>query len=554
MSLRQFLESFIPQLQEKSKAVNLATWELETTGSEESAALKTKLETEFRLLLSDKQMFRQLKTWAAEPTLSDPLLKRQLNVLIRMCMPNLVSRDLLEKITQQEATLSLLYSNFRPEIKGKQLSENAIREILVQETNMQVRKDAWEASKQIGAVLAPHTLNLVRLRNEAAQSLGYAEYFSMQLGLQEVDESWLFALLDDLSKKSEAAYVQVVDGIQEWAAKQYTIPKQMVGPWAWSEPFCQEDPIDVKEVDTLVLGVYPNKWPRICNTEPFLIDESRDPWLASKSDSPPCSSIDIVESARQFYRAMHINVDEVLARSDNYERQGKNQHACCINIDRGSDIRMINNVKPTIKWLETVLHELGHAIYELGISPKLPWLLKEPPHMITTEAIALLAGRQAYRSQSLEQLVPHPQKSLVHKAEKSMKRRQLIFCRWVLVMTYFERELYRNPEQDLQGLWWKLVRDFQKIESKGSFSHCDWAAKYHISLAPVYYFSYLLGELFASTLEAKITQFASKETGDFLKKSVFHPGNRFHWGALIEQSTGKPLTADDWISQFASTS
>lgn len=58
---------------------------------------------------------------------------------------------------------------------------------------------------------------------------------------------------------------------------------------------------------------------------------------------------------------------------------------------------LLNNVCPTIKWLKTVLHELGHAVYELGYDAKLPWLLREPSHMITTEAIALICGRQAYR-------------------------------------------------------------------------------------------------------------------------------------------------------------
>jgi peptidyl-dipeptidase A len=104
--------------------------------------------------------------------------------------------------------------------------------------------------------------------------------------------------------------------------------------------------------------------------------------------------------------------------------------------------------------METILHELGHAVYELGYDASLPWLLREPPHMITTEAMALIAGRQAYRYEALCKLLPLPAQSqdLMKKADESLKRRQLIFSRWVLVMTEFESELYRNPNQPLNDL------------------------------------------------------------------------------------------------------
>ena len=78
------------------------------------------------------------------------------------------------------------------------------------------------------------------------------------------------------------------------------------------------------------------------------------------------------------------------------------------------------------------------------------------------------------------------------KADESHRRRQLIFSRWVLVMTAFESELYRDPSQDLNKLWWDMVEKYQKIPApKNRTKQNDWAAKYHIGLAPVYYFSYL---------------------------------------------------------------
>ena len=515
MSFEQFLSHFIPKVKQKSKQVNQASWILETTGSHDAALLKAALETELRLLFHDRATFDQLLAWDQDASIQDPLLKRQLHILIRTFKPNLIPSKLLEDITQQEAMLAYLYSNFRPILNGKAYTENGLRNILKQELDVEIRKQAWNASKEIGKALSSHILKLVQLRNEAAKSLGYDNYFSMQLELQEVDEQGLFDTLDQLAIASDSAYLKVVDDIQTWASKKFHVSKDEVGPWAWSEPFCQEDPVDSQSLDALV------------------------------------KDVDILKAAQTFYSFLGFDVEEILKRSDNFERPGKNQHAFCTHIDREGDIRTLNNVQHSIKWMETVLHELGHAVYEKGYPSDLPWLLKEPPHMITTEAMALLAGRQAYRKSFLNVLCSSDQEPLIQQAEKSLIRRQLIFSRWVLVMTYFERELYRNPNQNLNELWWKLVEKFQKITCQGSPFGCDWAAKYHIGLAPAYYFSYLLGELFASMIETQLPLFASKETGAFLNEKMFKLGNRLSWDKLIQHTMGEELNAKAWLQQFA---
>ncbi len=467
MKFEQFLKDFVPLVARKTKQLNKAYWILETTGSPDAADLKADLDTELRFLFNDPATYQKLLAWDKEPL--DPLSKRQLNILIRAFKQNQIPKPLLEETAQKEAALSQSYATFRPELDGKKLSENDIRNLLKTETDPARRKKAWEASKQIGPVLAPQILALVHLRNRAAQSLGYPDYFQMQLDLQEVDPQWLLKTLDELSLKSDSAYLSILSEIEQKQSQRFGVPSSALGPWAWSDPFCQEDPLDTHELDQLVDGV------------------------------------DIAQTSLQFYQQMGIDVQPILARSDLYERPGKNQHAFCMNLDREGDIRTLNNVTPSIKWLETVLHELGHAIYELGFDAQLPWLLREPPHMIPTEAMALIAGRQAYRSEALAHLIGQQKEPLRKKADKSRRRRQLIFSRWVLVMTAFESELYRDPTQDLNRLWWSLVEKYQKIRPpQNRQTHSDWAAKYHIGLAPVYYFSYLLGEMFASAIQEAI--------------------------------------------------
>jgi peptidyl-dipeptidase A len=517
-----FITEFTPLVARKSTQLNKALWILETTGSTDAADLKADLDTELRLLFNDPAVYQKLLVWDQDPRVADPLLKRQLNVLIRAFKQNQIPRALLEEMAQKEAALSMSYAMFRPELDGKKVTENEIRDILKKEKSPQKREAAWEASKKIGEALAPQILALVALRNEAAASLGYPDYFQMQLDLQEVDAAWLLKTLDDLAQKSDRAYERLVKEIESVQAAEFGVSASRLGPWAWSDPFCQEDPLHTEELDQLVAGV------------------------------------DISKASADFYQGIGIDVNPILTRSDMFERPGKNQHAFCINVDRQGDVRTLNNVKGSMKWLETVLHELGHAIYELGYDPSLPWLLREPPHMIPTEAMALFAGRQAYRSGSLGRLVGPSKEALRKQADLSLRRRQLIFSRWVLVMTAFESELYREPSQDLNALWWRLVEKYQKIRSP---SHrqgkWDWAAKYHIGLAPVYYFSYLLGEMFASSIqetlvkEAGSADLSSEKAGSFLNEKLFRPGNSMSWSELIAHVTGKPLSSEAWIREFA---
>jgi peptidyl-dipeptidase A len=520
---RQFLDAFIPKVSSKAKQVNKAFWLLETTGSPDAADLVASLSAESALLFNDLQTYQQLLAWDKDPAIQDPVLKRQLNVLIRSFKANAIPEDLLREIAEKEAALSLAYSNFRATLQGKTVSENEILDRLKNEQDPSIRKETWAASKQIGSFLAPKILELVCLRNKAAKSLGYKNYFEMQLDLQEVDEKALFTLLNNLASQSDEIYTKTIQTIQELQAKRFSVSVEELGPWAWSEPFCQEDPINTAQLDSLV------------------------------------SQTDLSDAGLQFYQRMGIDVEPILKRSDMFERPGKNQHAFCINIDRTSDVRTLNNVKPTIKWLETVFHELGHGVYELGLGQDLPWLLRSPPHMITTEAMALLAGRRAYLRDSLSKLSTYSssQDALIEEAEESLKRRQLIFSRWVLVMTYFEKALYENPDQDLNGLWWSLVAKYQKINPpKEREGKQDWAAKYHIGLAPVYYYSYLLGELFASEIEVAILkatgskELETSKAGLFLQEKLFAPGDLLPWAQLTEQVSGHPLSAEAWLSQF----
>jgi peptidyl-dipeptidase A len=255
---------------------------------------------------------------------------------------------------------------------------------------------------------------------------------------------------------------------------------------------------------------------------------------------------------RAYFGDLGDDVEAVLERSDLYPRERKSQHAFCMQVDRRDDVRVLANVVPGERWLGTMLHELGHAVYDLTIDPALPWGLRRPSHILTTEAIAILHGRQNRRGPFLRRYAGLADAAGDPVHERVTRRDRQIFAAWVQVMTRFERSLYADPDGDLGTEWWSLVSRYQRVTPPDGPRPDDWASKIHISLAPVYYQNYLLGEATAVQLEASLERLTGSgspasnaaDAGAFLRDRFMRPGASMRWDALIEHATGEPLSPD----------
>jgi peptidyl-dipeptidase A len=139
----------------------------------------------------------------------------------------------------------------------------------------------------------------------------------------------------------------------------------------------------------------------------------------------------------------------------------------------------------------------------------------------------------------------------------------LVFSRWCQVMLRFEVELYRNPGQDLNKLWWDLVERYQMVPRPEGRNAPDYASKIHVVSAPAYYHNYMMGELFACQLHAAIarTLFDSDDppstvytrderVGKFMRERVFAPGRTLSWNELTRHATGEPLGAEAFAREF----
>jgi peptidyl-dipeptidase A len=221
-------------------------------------------------------------------------------------------------------------------------------------------------------------------------------------------------------------------------------------------------------------------------------------------------------------------------------------------------VRVLANVRSDAYWMDTMLHEFGHAVYDRYINPRLPYFLRTVSHTCTTEAIALMMGSLSEEPGWLRKVAGVPEEELRADLDALAARRRadrLVFTRWALVMFNFERELYADPErEDLNALWWGLVERLQMVERPPGRDEPDWAAKIHVAVAPVYYHNYVLGHLISAQLrnhlETSVTRgpfYENEVAGRYLVEAFFGPGARENWRDTVLRATGDPLSTAHFV-------
>jgi len=509
------------------KDYSLKFWDLSLSGDEELEKALVSAKERYLKVYNNRDEFKQIREWKSANISLDELEARQLRLIHDAFIPNQIEPDVLRDIIERETQIENFFNTFRAEFEGGQASNNELREILKNETDIARRRAAWEATKQVGHEVAPRLLELIAIRNREARQLGFEDYYSMMFELQELDEARVFSLLDHLEQLSERAFGEMKAELDATLKKRYGISEGECYPWLYSDPFFQEFP-PAGESDALD-------------------DIFKDS--------------DIQALTRAHYTSIGLDIEDLLARADLYERQGKSQHAFCLDIDHEGDVRVLCNIRPNERWMSTMLHEFGHAVYDKYNDRSLPFLLRTPSHILTTEANAMLNGRMSKNPEWLVKIAGVSEadaRRFGRSALNTLRSEMLIFLRWAIMLVRFERKLYRSTGENLNRLWWEYVERLQKITPPPHHDREDWASKNHLATSPVYYQNYILGELMASQLLRYIHReivksdgyVGNSEVGSYLVEKIFRPGARHDWNTMLRRATGEDLNPRHFVAQF----
>ena len=524
--MRDFISAYEAEIIPLFREANLANWEANVNGTDEAWARNEKASIAYISFFTDKEAFAELKELKESELVKEPLLARQLELIYNMYLQGQIDTSLISQQVKMETEINKKYGNFRATINGKQLSDNEVEGILRSSTNSTELQAAWEGHKMIGPVVADDVIKLVKHRNKIAQQLGFSNYHQMSLELSGQKPEDVTKIFDELDSLTRNNFVQLKGDIDAYFSKRYRIPTAELKPWHYQNRYFQEAP-----------EIYPVNF---------------DKYYQDKEPA---------QLAARYYASLGLPVDAILAKSDLYEKPGKNQHAFSTDIDRAGDVRTLDNIKPDANWMNTILHELGHGVYQYYNDMSLPFTLRDAAHTFTTEAIANYFGRLATNPAWMNYMGIIDEKEMNAIADdsfKALRLQQLVFSRWAQVMYRFEKSMYENPDQDLNQLWWDIVEKYQMVKEPEGRDMPDWASKIHIALYPCYYHNYLLGELLASQFNNYVTtnvvkgntEADMKAMGEYFKTSVFMPGARYQWNEMIEKATGEKLTAKYYAKQF----
>ncbi len=512
----------------------LSYFDAAVSGSAEDYKKAEDFENDYNTLVANKEYFAELKKFKESGMVTDSLQARRLEMLYNAFLGNQIDIIKLQETTALQSKITEMYSTFRAEVNGKKLDDNQIESTLRESIDNKELEATWNASKELGNVVAKDIISLVKLRNETAKSLGFRNYHEMSLTLSDQDPKDIEQIFDELDKLTRDEYKSLKNDIDSYLSKRLNIKPEELMPWHYQNRFFQE--------------------------APQIYDLNLDKYYEGQ---------DLVKLTEDYYASIGMPIEDMVAKSDLFAKEGKNQHAFCTDIDRDKgDIRVLCNVVDNQGWMNTMLHEYGHAVYFKYHDQTLPWTLKTPAHTFTTEAIAMLFGRMSSNSDWMKNMLGISKKEaskLAPEGFKILKLEQLVFSRWAQVMYRFEKELYNNPDQDLNQLWWDIVEKYQMIKKPEGRDMPDWATKTHIATSPCYYHNYLLGELLASQLDHYIkinilnqkysdpaSYYGNTEVGNYLKDKVFAPGAKYYWNDMIEKATGEKLTAKYYAEQFIS--
>ncbi|MBN2722991.1 MAG: M2 family metallopeptidase [Deltaproteobacteria bacterium] len=524
-----YLDDYNKKVAELYRVSAIDFWNAAISGKTEDFAKAGASELAFKKFHSSKAEYSRVVELLKNAKELDEITKRSLLVIELAFRENLLPTETLKSLVDKSKEIEKVFNTYRGTLgkNKKEYSNNQLLGMLRKEKNSKKRQQIWEALKGVGAAVAPKLIELAKIRNSAAISLGYKDFWHMRIILQEHDPATLVTLFTELEKLTNEPFRTMKDKLDKELAKRFRVKASKMMPWHYDNPFFQEAPPSAR-----------------VNLDEFFKKMKKE---------------DIVGIAKKFYDDLDLNADDIIARSDYYEKKGKDQHAFCTTIDRLGDVRMLLNITPSVYWMDTMLHEAGHAVYYKYIDRKLPWTLREAAHIFTTEAVAMYFGALSKNTSWLIEYAkakPARVKKLENAIIEQRIREQLIFARWTLVMFNFEKALYSNPSQDLNKLWWDMVEKYQMLTRPAKRNSPDWASKPHFTIAPVYYHNYMMGELFAAQLRdatkkllksdahpSQIPLNKSKELGKFMKEKIFAPGYSYNWVEFVKRATGSELSS-----------
>lgn len=538
MILRHYIAKNVDLIRNFTMESMVALWNVNLTGNERDYMKLINLELDFNTtnqskeghfspdkfvpftenVFTNEKDFELLKKLKNSELITDTMLKRELTVLYQSFMGPQVEANRHLKLRFTESKLWQSFSAISVELKGKKYAGGQLDSIRKNSTDTDVLRKIYTAYREKGKQIAGDIIQLVKMRNEFARDFGYTDYYQLALEIKDQTPEKIKILLDEIELKTHDQFFEAKSLVDEVLSKRYHTRIRDLRCYHYNDE---------------------------CSSYlPRRFSEKMDS-LYRKSDP--------IGLAAQFFSGIGLPVQDVIEKSDLKYRSGKWTGTSIFNVDFKNDVRMMATIQESSDGMRKIMHLCGHASHYKNISDNIPYLLKDP-NSVVTEGIASF-----FENMTMNNLWLKSEFDMDSISSREYKLLCMHFIqvdrlyrfRRLLVKAAFEREIYRNPDQNLGELWYKLNEQYLGITPPNDQNTTDWATTGYFTSLYCNVHNFVLADLFAGQLQHYIEKNIltgtnpvyqnNKTVGQYLVSQLCRYGDLLPWEQLIEKSTGEPL-------------
>lgn len=406
----------------------------------------------------------------------DTVLRRRAHIVGRWVTEVRAQTD---EIIDLQAEIQKIVIATKPLLDGEEIPRHEKTKVLFKDDDRERRRRALFAEGPLREQLASRSRRLYRLRNEAAQALGYDDYPSLALAGEDLTVAELRRIFDTYDNESREAYEKLVaEGCARFGLERLE---------AW----------DLNYVTEKLTCADDKYFPRA----------------------------QALPSLREVVQRFGRDLDELDIPI--HEDADIPYAGLCFSIRAPEDIRILVNLKDGLTDLVTLYHEFGHAAHRKYVH-RASYALKAGDAGFFAEAMADTWGLLVFRPAWWREFTAMPAEEgdrMTAAAEMAYASR----IRRFMARQDFELAAYGDPDGDLATALNDGTEHFL------GFRHDDpeyWAEQYFPLLYPVYSKNYML----ARVIQRAVHGHLESEYGELLgepKVFDFLVGNFYADGALL---------------------
>lgn len=453
------------------------------------------LEKERSAIVLDPVLHEVINTWAERIT--DPVLSRRIELWQNTLLgAKVTARPDVLKLTRELGDKIIAH---KYNVNGELIDIGALRGILRANPSQAVRQAAFESQAELSQKLEKGLLELISIRNLAAQEAGFANYVDLCIHLGGMSTDQVESILRELTTATDSTYLALI----QHGAEQLGIPS--IEPW------------DVQ----------------------YILEQS------GQTDKSKFPVDKINESLEAYVQSMgHASLESLNITPCVVDIP---YNGLCMGITR-KDIRILFNPRDGFAYYKTAFHELGHALHSSLNAQEHLGMRRESG--IFTEGIAEMFGYIPQHADFLRSMGLSEEE--INGARQALLGPLFHYLRQRTAYCLFEHAMYKNSAQDLDALLGRVESEILGCNFNAS---PRWASNAWYVNYPVYWHNYVLADVIASQVHEHLRQsigdlYSSKAAFDYCISTYIAPGASVPWLEKIAKGTGYELQAKALIQDL----